>query len=191
MSDYQYRAVDNAGEAVHGTMDAVNLTQLEQSLKDAGYWLIEAKPVSRERRKQTTLRVTRVELIEFCYAMRALLDAGVAINDALQALASEASTDEFRMLLGEVKLRIESGDSLSDALNRYPQVFSKQMTNLVKAGEYSGSLVSAFAETGRYLEWTEEIVSELKQVSILPSYGCLCFGFIRTAVIWFCSADFR
>ena len=118
--------------------------------------------------------------------MQALLEAGVAINDALQALAKESESHSFRAILSDIKLQIEAGESLSVALNKYPRVFSKQMTSLIKAGEFSGKLGAAFAETARHLEWTEAIISDLKQVSIYPLmvisalllFALLLFGFV-------------
>lgn len=167
-------------------MDAHTVEQLDQRLKDAGYWLVEAKPAVRRKKTKRPVWVKRLELIEFCYAMQALLDGGVTLNDALDALAKEAQSSGLAGILADLKLHIEAGDTLHNALNKYPDIFPKQMVHLVRAGEYSGDFATAFAETARHLEWAEEIVSELKQVSIYPAlvvcalglFALLLFGFV-------------
>jgi type IV pilus assembly protein PilC len=43
------------------------------------------------------------------------------------------------------------------------------MTSLIRAGERSGSLPESFAELKRYLEWQEQIASDVKQATIYPA----------------------
>lgn len=186
MSAYRYRAVDKTGYSVNGTMEAADETQLEQLLLDVGYWLVESKSVAREKKETGKLKVSRRELIELCSAMNALLDAGVTIIDALTTMASETTNDGFRHALEDITLNIEAGSTLTESMARHPRIFSKQVTNIVKAGEFSGNLATSFGEVMRHLEWVDELVADLKQVSIYPAmvlfavslFVLLLFGFV-------------
>lgn len=186
MSAYRYRAVDKTGYSVNGTMEAADETQLEQLLLDVGYWLVESKSVAREKKETGKIKVSRRELIELCSAMNALLDAGVTIIDALTTMASETTNDGFRHALEDITLNIEAGSTLTESMARHPRIFSKQVTNIVKAGEFSGNLATSFGEVMRHLEWVDELVADLKQVSIYPAmvlfavslFVLLLFGFV-------------
>ncbi len=186
MSAYRYRAVDKTGYSVNGTMEAADETQLEQLLLDVGYWLVESKSVARDKKETGKIKVSRRELIELCSAMNALLDAGVTIIDALTTMASETTNDGFRHALEDITLNIEAGSTLTESMARHPRIFSKQVTNIVKAGEFSGNLATSFGEVMRHLEWVDELVADLKQVSIYPAmvlfavslFGLLLFGFV-------------
>ena len=65
-------------------MDADDLSALELILTNLGYWLIDANPASSQKVSSARARVSRRELIEFCSAMSAMLDAGIPIIDAMQ-----------------------------------------------------------------------------------------------------------
>lgn len=186
MPAFRYRAVDRQGDAVVGTMDAENLVSLEQVLMNLGYWLIDANPASSQKVTSGKARVNRRELIEFCSAMSAMLDAGIPIIDAMQTVAEETDNPGFRAVLKDLALNIEAGVSLTGALERHPKVFGAQLTNIVNAGEFSGNLGTAFSEVMRYLEWTDKVISDVKQVSIYPAsvlvavslFVLLLFGFV-------------
>lgn len=186
MSVYRYRAVDKTGYSVNGTMEAVDEAALDRLLLEVGYWLIDAKPAHKEKKKRIQAKVTRRELIELCSAMSAMLDAGVTIIDALRTMSKETDNDGFQNALEDITLNIEAGTTLTEAMSRHPKIFSKQVTNIVKAGEYSGNLATSFSEVMRHLEWVDELVADLKQVSIYPAtvliavslFVLLLFGFV-------------
>ena len=188
MSAYRYRAVDKSGYSVSGTMEASDLSHLDQLLGEVGYWLIEAKPATKAKNKSTTgsTKVSRRDLLELCSAMSALLEAGVTIIDALQTMNKETDNEALRRALEDITVNIEAGSTLTESLERHPKIFSKQISNLVKAGEFSGNLSVSFLEVMRHLEWVDELVSDLKQVSIYPAmvlfavgaFVLLLFGFV-------------
>ncbi|MEM7469365.1 MAG: type II secretion system F family protein, partial [Pseudomonadota bacterium] len=188
MSVFQYKAVDKTGYGVDGTMEANDVSHLDQLLGEVGYWLIEAKPVLRGKSKNSDakVKVSRRELVELSSAMSALLDAGVTIIDALNTMSAETDNDGLRAALEDITVNIEAGSTLSDAMERHPNIFSKQITNLVKAGEFSGNLSVSFSEVMRHLEWVDDLVADLKQVSIYPAmvlfavgiFVLLLFGFV-------------
>jgi type II secretory pathway component PulF len=186
MSAFTYRAVDKTGYSVNGTMEATDEAQLEQLLLDVGYWLVEAKTIVREKKRDIRAKVSRRELIELCSALNALLDAGVTIIDALNTMTNETSNEGFRHALEDLTLNIEAGSTLTEAMARHPHIFSKQITNIVKAGEFAGNLATSFGEVMRHLEWVDELVADLKQVSIYPAmvlfavgmFVLLLFGFV-------------
>jgi len=187
MAAFQYRAVDRSGTSVSGTMIAEDMIQLDRLLMDIGYWLIDANPLEKERKaKISSVRVSRRELIELCSAMTAMLEAGITIIDALNTMARETENEGFRRVLEDITMNIEAGSTLTDAMTRHGRVFPEQLTNIVKAGEYSGNLGTSFREVMIHLEWVDRLVADLKQVSIYPAmvlvtvslFVLLLFGFV-------------
>jgi len=176
MPAFRYRAVDKTGDPVGGTMQADDLVILEQLLLDIGYWLVEASPASTHNNAPSKTRVSRRELIEFCSSMAAMLEAGIAVVDAMQTMAVETQNVGFRNVLKDLALNMEAGVSLTEALERHPRVFGSQVSNMVKAGEYSGNLGTAFTEVMLYLEWTDGLIADLKQVSIYPATVLVAVG---------------
>ena len=186
MATFQYRAVDSTGASVTGSMAAEDKTHLDRLLMDIGYWLIEADTADKAHKKPVGAKVSRRELIELCSAMTAMLEAGVPIIEAMNTMSRESTNVGFKRVLEDLTLNIEAGTSLTEAMARHPKVFGAQITNIVKAGEYSGNLATSFREVMLHLEWVDSLVADLKQVSIYPMmvlitvgmFVLLLFGFV-------------
>lgn len=187
MPSFRYRAVDRAGVDVNGTLQARDPLDLERLLREIGYWLIEAQPC-RDAASAPPRRIknARRELIELFSAMAAMLDAGVPVIEAIETMAEESGNEALRTVLRDLALNVKAGVGLAEAFERHPQLFTRQMTHLVKAGEYSGNLPRSFHECARYLEWVDGLLAQLKQVSIYPAavltavglFVLLLFGFV-------------
>lgn len=168
MPDFVYHAVDATGRAADGTMSAENETALEERLREIGYWLVEAKAQTAQRRTSGQ-KVPRRELIDFFNGMSSLMTAGIPVADAFAAMAEETQHPGLRSVLEDVSVNVQAGQDVSTAFSRFPRVFAPQVCQLVKAGEYGGNLVQTFMDLSVHLEWTDQIMADIKQASVYPS----------------------
>ncbi|MEO1574045.1 MAG: type II secretion system F family protein [Pseudomonadota bacterium] len=168
MPDFVYHAIDASGRAANGTMAAENERALEARLREIGYWLVEAKTQSIQRRVSGQ-KVPRRELIDFFNGMAALMTAGIPVAEAFAAMAEETKHPTLHNVLEDVSVNVQSGQDVSTSLGRFPRVFSPQVCQLVKAGEYGGNLVQTFKDLSGHLEWTDQIMADIKQASVYPS----------------------
>ncbi len=168
MPEYAYEAIDCNGHNAKGVMFAEDEFALEQRLRIMDYWLIKAST----RVKSSPAHrgnVTRMELAEFFNGVASLLAAGVTAADALKAMVEETTNDSFRLVLEDIELNLNSGSSLADAFGQYPRIFSEQILNLIRAGEYSGQLNKAFKDLAEHIEWTQRLKGDVKQASLYPT----------------------
>ena len=168
MPDFTYHAVDQAGRSADGTMTADSEHALEQRLREIGYWLIEAKEQT-VRRDTRISSVPRRELIDFFSGMASLMDAGIPMAEAISAMAEETAHTSLRAVLEDVSVNVQAGQDLSTSFEKYPKVFPGQLCKLVRAGEYGGNLVETFGDLTAHLEWTDQIVADIRQASVYPS----------------------
>lgn len=168
MPDFNYRAVDKTGKNVNGILYADNEFELDNQLKNIGYWLIEFSVVNKKK-LPVKIKVSRLELIEFCTTMSALLHAGIGIIDCIKSVIEEVDNPGFSHVLEDIALNISAGNTLVSSMQKHPEVFPEQMCNLINAAEYSGNLVEAFKDVAAYLEWTDRLIKDIKQVSLYPS----------------------
>src|SRR5207244_6585172 len=61
-----------------------------------------------------------------------------------------------------------AGLLLNEAMAQYPQVFPRQMTSVLRAGELGADMPGAFTAVRGYLEWLEEMMRDVRQASIYP-----------------------
>ncbi len=173
MPDFTYRAVNNDGETVTGVMAAIDESTLEIKLRDIGFWLVESKAKEDGTAKRgfsllNRKAVTRRELIDFCLQTAALLDAGVNLMEALQALASDTENIRLKKTIEDLARNVEAGYLLNEGMGRHPEVFDDQFVSMVQAGESGGALPQTFRELSAYLEWLDGLVGEVKQATIYP-----------------------
>lgn len=175
MKTFLYTGMDSRGRSQSGKMHALDEVALEETLRANGVWLVEAQTenpnIAAESRGNAGRfgKATRRELISFCTLMGFLTKVGVPLVQALDIAAQDCDRAVFATVLREVKRSIESGLPLADALQRFPRYFEHGMTSLIRAGERSGSLPESFAELKRYLEWQDQIASDVKQATIYPT----------------------
>src|ERR1700761_1233627 len=94
------------------------------------------------------------DLVIFTRQLATMIDAGLAMVQSLQALAEQTNNKVMRDVIKDVTSRVESGDSLSDALQKHPKVFTRLYFSMVGAGEKGGLLAEILARLATYLENT-------------------------------------
>lgn len=172
MANFQYRAIDAHGKPIEGEMTAPDLPQLEHQLRDMGLWLVrtlEAKPKSSARFVKKKGKVKSRDLMEFSTHMFTLLEAGIPLTKALKSLSVETPNLQLRATLHMIFQQVEAGNTLHQAMSQHPRIFPPQVTNLVHAGEDSGTLTQTFKELERYLDWVDQIRGDVRQATIYPS----------------------
>lgn len=168
MSLFAYKAMNPAGKLVQGQLEAVNLVDLELRLKHMGLDLVngwKARRLPWRRGKG----LPRRELINFCFHMEMLSQAGIPILDALADLRDHAENGHFREVMGSLVESVQGGQHLSQALGEHPAVFSSVFVSLVRAGESSGRLPTVLKHLADNLKWEDELVAYTKKLVIYPT----------------------
>ncbi len=182
---FAYRAVDSSGRRVRGTEPASSSAALTQSLEARGLVVLELEETSETPGRGLGLGfANKREVLEITRALAALLPAGMPLSRALDA-ASKLATGEVRSSLETIRGEVERGRSLADALAQHPRLFPPLYIGLVRAGERSGTLDSAFAQLALQLEHDEALRARLLSVSIYPVILCLAGGAAILVLLFF------
>ncbi len=168
MALFAYRAIDAEGRISTGSLDAVNGIDLELRLKRLGLDLIAFEAVKRSVARRTR-RISRTELIAFCFHLSQLLKAGVNIIEALTDLRDTVDNPGFRQVIAGLLEDIEGGLKLSEAMANHPYCFDTVFVALVRAGEQSGQLTEVLDELADNLKWQDEIASQSKRALVYPA----------------------
>ncbi|MBU0502269.1 MAG: type II secretion system F family protein, partial [Candidatus Margulisbacteria bacterium] len=92
------------------------------------------------------------ELVAFTEQFSNLIDAGIPLSNALAALEQQEENKEFKNILKQVFLDIDSGTTLSESLAKQPKVFSRFFVSMVYAGEQGAGLPKVLKRVAEYLE---------------------------------------
>jgi type IV pilus assembly protein PilC len=167
---FTYKAVDAQGKNVVGRVEAVNLFDLEQRLVRMGLDLVSGAPASTRSRLIGGSRVTRQDLINFCFHLEQLVNAGVPVLEGLNDLRDSIENPRFREVVSGLVESIEGGRNLSGSLAEYPEVFSKVFVALVRSGEQTGKLPAVLKSLSESLKWEDELAAQTKKLLLYPAF---------------------
>lgn len=172
MSLYRYRAYNSAGQTVSGSLEADSLTTLESRLRTAGSWLIDAREGGSAEvisdSEVSNVTVKRRDLIHFFVQMSLLLKAGVTLPNALDRMAEDTEGTRLGEVTVGLRDQVAIGTPLHATMDKYPRVFSRQITSMIEAGEVSGRLPEVFENLSSYYEWVDQLTSDIRQALIYP-----------------------
>jgi len=181
MKIFHYKAVDSKGRVNAGRMDAINTADLEMRLQKMDLDLVNFKDLGQTGPKSSAGGVNRRDLITFCFHLEQTSKAGVPILESLEDIRDSVDNPRFREVLSAMYEAIEGGQTLSEAMNAYPSIFSEVFSSLVKAGEQSGEISEIFLQLGESIKWQDEQVSMTKRLLMYP----LFVGTVVVSVIFF------
>jgi len=167
---YTYKAIDGRGKGVIGRTEAVNPFDLEQRLLRMGLDLVYGAPTSQTAKLIGGARVSRQDLINFCFHLEQLAGAGVPVVEGLVDLRDSIENRRFREVISGLLEAIEGGKNLSQALAEYPEVFSKVFVSLVRSGEQTGKLAEVLKSLNESLKWEDELAAQTKKLIMYPAF---------------------
>lgn len=114
------------------------------------------------------VKVKPAELILFTTQLSVMLDSGVVLSDALDAIAEQAENGIFKTIISRVAGSVKSGENFSKALSAYPKVFSPMFISMVKASEASGRMSEMLSVLSGYLDFECETRKRIKGALTYP-----------------------
>jgi general secretion pathway protein F len=150
MPVYEYSAIDEKGKTKTGIIDAESALAARQKIRGLGSFPVSIKEIYDSGSKKQTPRqfsisrfFTRIKAGDTAMMTRqlsTLLSAGLPLVTAMDTLIPQTKSHAFKAMLAQIKDTIVEGNSFANALGMYPNVFSTLYTNMVRAGESSGTL---------------------------------------------------
>jgi len=113
-------------------------------------------------------KVKQSELILFTTQLSVMLDSGVVLSDALDAIAEQAEHGTFKMIIMDVEEKVKSGENFSKSLAWYPKVFNTMFISMVKASEASGRMAEMLNVLSGYLSFESETRKRIKGALTYP-----------------------
>lgn len=167
MPTYNYKAINEWGRTVSGTVVADNELDLEERLKQVDIDLVDAAEV-KFKKSGRFAKVKLKDIIIMCMHLEQLDRAGVPLHEALADVRDSSESPKLRDVLTGVYEGVKNGTVLSQSMAAYPQVFNEVFVGLVAAGEKTGNLAEAFVHLAEHLKWSAEIHRKIKKATRYP-----------------------
>ncbi len=186
MAVFSYKGVDLKGRKVKGIIDAESSETAKLRLRGTGVFVTEIRrKEGTERRRREIRRVSFKDLSLMTYNLKTLLDAGLPLTSALEALVEQEGPQGLRDALVYIKEKVSQGIPLAQAIRDEPHIFPPIYVAMVEVGERSGDLASTMDHLSKYLDNQERIRSRILRASIYPLLMLLLSGAVLSIMmVW-------
>jgi type IV pilus assembly protein PilC len=170
MPSFVYTARETAtGREIRNSVEAANEQAAISALLNRNLLVVSIQERVARRGKTKGGKVGLADLVMFTRQLATMVDAGIAIVQALQALGDQTTNKVMRDTIHDVCVRVESGESFSEALQKNPKAFSHLYISMVGAGEKGGLLAEVLARLATYLENSAHLRKKVKTALMYPT----------------------
>lgn len=125
------------------------------------------------------------DLVIFARQMATLVAAGIPLVQSLEILAEQVEKEKFRSALLRMHSEVQSGKSLSEAMQMHQRIFSALFIHMVRAGEVSGRLEEILDRVAHYFEKTSHLQKKVHSALMYPSVVSIMAFLITFAMLSF------
>lgn len=171
--EYTYTARDKQGVLKAGTVEAPDQGSAYSILGARGWIVTKVAPAGALSLISNITwfdRISAKDVVLFSRQLATLIGAGVPIVQALKVIRYQVSSKKLQKIVDDITAQVESGVSLSAALNNYPKVFSGLYVSLIAAGELSGTLSDALNYLANQLEKDYDLRSKVIGAMTYPIF---------------------
>ena len=199
MALFGYKGVSASGSSVKGSMEAATSRDLKALLKrDAVFltdlWEMGAEQLEKKSFSLSTsvnLRpgggISQVDMTTVTRQLATLTRAGIPLVESLSAVIDQADKPALKVMLTGIRKSVNEGESLSNAIARYPKQFSNIYVNMVNAGEESGTLELVLERLAEFMEnqakVKSKIISAMAYPIIMVIIGTAILGIMMGVVV--------
>lgn len=170
MPSFAYTAREtSSGREIRSSVEANNEQTAIAALLNRNLLVVSIQEKIAKKGKMQGGKVALADLVVFTRQLATMIDAGIAIVQALQALADQTPNKVMRDVIRDVCSRVESGESFSEALQKHPKTFNRLYYSMISAGEKGGLLAEIMARLATYLENTERLRKKVKTALMYPT----------------------
>lgn len=171
MPIYLWKGTDRTGKKQKGETEADNPSIARQLLARKGINVTSLKPKPKDLSEYLPFLQAKIkerDLVIFVRQFSTMIDAGLPLVQALEILREQQENPTFRKIVKKVKVDIEEGATLSDAIRKHPKAFDDLFVNLVAAGEAGGILDIILNRLATYIEKVANLKKKVKGAMTYP-----------------------
>jgi type IV pilus assembly protein PilC len=181
VATYAYTARKDRGGVFTGVAAGDSKQAVAADLKRKGLTVLRLE----EKRSALTFKAlveasTKIKVRDkaiFARQFATMIQSGLAVLRALYVLEEQTQNPRFKKIIASVRSDVESGMSLSDAMERYPVAFDRLYVSMVRAGEVGGALDQSLSRLAAQLEKDDSIRRTIKSSMAYPVL-IFCFALV-------------
>ncbi len=173
MPRYHYTAIAANGKKVKGSIAAESPYVARKQLRARSIHPSSINQVSSGSESKISLssffaKRRKIQIIDFTKQMSTLLNSGIKLTEAISVLTLQTSDVRFKNALVDIRDRVVTGESFTDALSDYGDYFDVVYVSMVRVGEVTGTLGQSLATIAGFMEKRQRVESKVITAMIYP-----------------------
>jgi len=186
---FKYQARNKEGELQVGFVEAVDREAAARILTSHELFILSLESAEKENPFAQFLKIFKKikyqEIVVFTRQFATLMQADIPISDSLRALSRQTKNPYLKEVIFDIATNVNSGLSLSQAMEKQPDVFSEFYISMIKSAELTGRLDEAMSFLADYLEKDLTIRNRIRNALIYPAIVVVLFLIIAGVMVAF------
>lgn len=197
MANFEYKAVDNSGAAVAGTVTASDRRAAVADLAASGTFVTDLCEQSQSSASKGvsenvasiakdfnfgSSRIAGKDILAMTSHLSTALNAGLPLLNAIEIVGAQQHKKPMKELMDSLVASVNAGNSFSDALEEHPNTFSRLYVSMVRVGEVGGILEKTMSQLTQLLSREVKIKSNMAGAMIYPMV-VLLLGIVSVVVM--------
>ena len=172
MANFTYKALDQRGTSATGEIEGESKAAAAAALRNRGLTVLDLNEVKTGLAQMdiggALTRIKPKDITVFSRQFATMVSSGLSMLRCLYVLEEQTDNKKLAAVIGQIKDDVEAGISLSDALEKHPNVFNKLYVSMVRAGELGGILDEVLNRLATQLEKEDSIRRAVKSAMVYP-----------------------
>jgi len=173
MPRYHYTAIATSGKKVKGSITAESPYAARKQLRVRSIHPSSITQVSSKSESKAALfsifkKSSKSQIIDFTKQMATLLNSGIKLTEALSVLTLQITDVRFKNAIVDIRDRVVTGESFTDALSDYSDFFDVIYISMVRVGEVTGSLGLSLSTIAGFMEKRRRVESKVMTAMVYP-----------------------
>lgn len=174
MPVFAYKVRDRAGKVIASSIEADNIGQVRDALRAKEWMIISISPPKTGLSQDIAIpgmepKPSLKDVTLFSRQMATMISSGVPLVQSLSIMQKQIENPSLAKIVKSIRTDVEGGLGFSDAVAKFPKVFSKLYLNLIRAGEISGTLDTILDRISIFLEKELELRGKIKSAMTYPT----------------------
>ncbi len=188
MPRFKYTALDLDKKKVKGTLSSENLYAARKQLRSKGLRPVDISELGFVDQKKSFIKKSgKKQVVNFTKQLATLINSGIKLTDALSVLTAQVTDARFKAALTDIRDRVITGESFTDALSDYDDYFDVIYISMIRVGEMTGSFGPSLNKIAEFMNKRGKMESKLITAMIYPvilmSVGIIVMLILTTFVI--------
>lgn len=172
MLSFRYTAREpNTGQYVKAEVQAENEAAAAKLIRKEGLVPVDIALADKSAANFLGKRFSRVKIkdkVLFSRQLATLINAGLPLIQSLRSVNNQTTSKPLKIVVAKIIADVEAGATLSSAMSKYPEVFSRIYVSLISAGEASGTLDKALERLALQQEKDADLISKVRGAMTYP-----------------------